>query len=247
MKIYELKCKAYLKIDIELKDSFDVLSKYINYSMYQNEVYEYKDKSNTINNYCFGNFYPTEMDRIYKKDNIYEFVIRSIDEEFIDKIEKAFLKNTNTNYIHVLTADKKEIEQFFIRELYSATPVIVSDKKNEMAKQLYWSLDYNGDISALQTQLQNNLEKKLKQFYSEVVEVSGSFIQEIEIKNLKPQSIYFKTIRNKKEQLVRLIGNKFKIVPNEDELSQKLAFLSLGVGLGEKSSLGGGFCLSRGI
>lgn len=247
MKIYELKCKAYLKIDIELKDSFDVLSKYINYSMYQNEVYEYKDKSNTINNYCFGNFYPTEMDRIYKKDNIYEFVIRSIDEEFIDKIEKAFIKNINNSFIQVITTVKKEIEQFFIKELYSATPVIVSDKKNEMGKQLYWSLDYNGDISALQTQLQNNLEKKLKQFYSEVVEVSGSFIQEIEIKNLKPQSIYFKTIRNKKEQLVRLIGNKFKIVPNEDELSQKLAFLSLGVGLGEKSSLGGGFCLSRGI
>jgi len=247
MKIYELKCKAYLKIDIGLKDSFDVLSKYINYSMYQNEVYEYKDKSNTINNYCFGNFYPTEMDRIYKKDNIYEFVIRSIDEEFIDKIEKAFIKNINNSFIQVITTVKKEIEQFFIKELYSATPVIVSDKKNEMGKQLYWSLDYNGDISALQTQLQNNLEKKLKQFYSEVVEVSGNFIQEIEIKNLKPQSIYFKTIRNKKEQLVRLIGNKFKIVPNEDELSQKLAFLSLGVGLGEKSSLGGGFCLSRGI
>ena len=83
-------------------------------------------------------------------------------------------------------------------------------------------------------------------FYPEDIEVPKNFIDEIEIKNLKPQSIYFKTVRNQKEKLVRLIGNKFKIVPKKDDLSQKLAFLSLGVGLGEKSSFGGGFCLGRG-
>ena len=66
------------------------------------------------------------------------------------------------------------------------------------------------------------------------------------MKNQKPQSIYFKTINNKKEKIVRLIGNKLKIIPNKDETSQKLAFLSLAVGLGEKSGLGGGFCFGRG-
>lgn len=43
------------------------------------------------------------------------------------------------------------------------------------------------------------------------------------------------------------MGNKFRIVPNEDEISQKLAFLSLGVGLGEKISYGAGFCVSKGM
>lgn len=248
MKIFELKCEAYLKIDINLKDSFDVLSKYINHSIYQNEIYEQKDKNeNTIKNYCFGNFYPTEIDKIYKKNTVYEFVIRSINKDFIDEMQKALSLNINNSLLQVLSTIKKEINQFFIRELYSATPVIVSDKKDENGKQIYWSLDYNGDIEILQNQLQKNLEKKLKQFYPEDIEVPQNFIQEIEIKNLKPQSIYFKTISNQKEKLVRLIGNKFKIIPKEDELSQKLAFLSLGVGLGEKSSLGGGFCLSRGI
>ena len=45
----------------------------------------------SIKNYCFGNFYPTESDKIYKKNNVYEFVIRSIDEEFIDELEKAII------------------------------------------------------------------------------------------------------------------------------------------------------------
>ena len=244
MKIFELKCKAYLKTNIELKSSFDVLSKYLNYSIYQNEIYKNKDTS--IKNYCFGNFYPTESDKIYKKNNVYEFVIRSIDEEFIDELEKALILNMNNSFLIVLSAVKKEIDQFFIRELYSATPVIVSQKKDDTGRQLYWSLDYNGDMEILQNQLQKNLEKKLKLFYPDDMDVSNNFIDEIEIKNIKPQSIYFKTIRNQKEKLVRLIGNKFKIVPKKDDLSQKLAFLSLGVGLGEKSSFGGGFCLGRG-
>ncbi len=96
MKIFELKCKAYLKTNIELKSSFDVLSKYLNYSIYQNEIYKNKDTS--IKNYCFGNFYPTESDKIYKKNNVYEFVIRSIDEEFIDELEKAILENMNNSF-----------------------------------------------------------------------------------------------------------------------------------------------------
>jgi CRISPR-associated endoribonuclease Cas6 len=243
MKIFELKCKAYLKTNIELKNSFDVLSKYLNYSIYQNEIYKNNDTS--IKNYCFGNFYPTEIDRIYKKNNVYEFVVRSIDEDFIDELEKALMQNMYNSFLIVLSAIKKEINQFFIKELYSATPVIVSEKKDDNGRQIYWSLDYNGDIKILQNQLQKNLEKKLKLFYPEDIEVSDNFIDEIEIKNIKPQSIYFKTVRNQKEKLVRLIGNKFKIVPKKDDLSQKLAFLSLGVGLGEKSSFGGGFCLGR--
>ena len=89
------------------------------------------------------------------------------------------------------------------------------------------------------------MEKKLKQFYTQEISCPESFIEKIELKNQKPQSIYFKTTKNKKEKVIRLIGNKFKIIPNKDEISQKLAFLSLAVGLGEKSSLGGGFCLSR--
>lgn len=246
MKIFELKCKAYLKVDIDLKNSFNILSKYINYTIYQNEIYEQEKKTNQIKNYCFGNFYPTESDKVYKKDKIYEFIIRSIDEDFIDELSYKLMQNRNNNSLKVLLTAKKVIEQFYIKELYSATPVIVTDKVNEDGRQLYWSLDYNGDMNALQKQLQSNLEKKYKQFYSKNIDNTNNFIQEIEIKNKKPQSIYFKKYNNKKEQIIRLIGNKFAIIPKNDELSQTLAFLSLGVGLGEKSSLGGGFCLSKG-
>ncbi len=245
MTMFELKCEAYLKENIELKDSFDILSKSISGSISFNKKLDEVVK-NSIKDYCFGNFYPIEKDRIYKKDKTYKFVIRSINKELIDCLEFLLVKNINNNFLQVLNCEKKEIEQFFISELYSATPVIVSDRRDEKGKQLFWSLHYNGDMQTLQNRLHNNLEKKLRYFYSEELKESKSFIQEIELKNEKPQSIYFKTIKNKKEKIIRLIGNKLKIIPKRDETSQKLAFLSLAVGLGEKSGLGGGFCFGRG-
>jgi len=59
------------------------------------------------------------------------------------------------------------------------------------------------------------------------------------MKNKYPHSIHMKKGNNN----VRFFGNKFRIVPNEDEVSQKLAFVALACGLGEKNSFGGGFCL----
>jgi CRISPR-associated endoribonuclease Cas6 len=46
---------------------------------------------------------------------------------------------------------------------------------------------------------------------------------------------------------IRFFGNKLRIIPNEDEVSQRLAFTAFGCGLGEKNSYGGGFVLTRGV
>lgn len=116
-------------------------------------------------------------------------------------------------------------------------------KENKEDYQLFWSLEKSGNIIELQNQLQENLLKKYEEFFGKKLEVNQNFIQLLEVKNQKPQSIYFTTTKNEIQKRVRLIGNKFRIVPTEDEISQKLAFLSLGVGLGEKISYGGGFMI----
>ena len=88
----------------------------------------------------------------------------------------------------------------------------------------------------------DNLEKKYKSFFGEEIALDSAaqnFIQLLELKNRKPQTIKVK----KDGGFIRFFGNKLRIVPNEDELSQKLAFTALACGLGEKNSYGGGFCL----
>lgn len=239
MKYFELKCLAYLKKNVEFKDSFDVISKFINYSMSQDTVLKALHKeSKVFKNYCFGGFYSPLKEKTYKKGSTYEFRIRSLDEEFINKLQILLRENINNPNLQVIQTSKKELKQFFITEIYSATPVIVSLPRQKGEKQMFWTI--KDDIFVLQKQLQDNLLKKYKSFYGEDLEPNGNFIQLFEIKNQKPQSIYFTKGKNQ----IRLFGNKFKVIVNEDEVSQKLAFIALSCGLGERQSYGGGFILS---
>jgi CRISPR-associated endoribonuclease Cas6 len=244
MKYFELKCLAFIKKNIELKESFDILSSYINFSLTKDEELKKLHEEKNFKNYCFGNFYPIEKDKVYKAGKTYEFIIRSLDEEFIYKLQKYLRENINNSYLQVLQTTKKEVKQFFISELYTVTPTITT-VKDENGKSIFWTVDRDGDILKLQKQLQDNLLKKYENFYNEKLEPTQNFIQLLEIKNQKPQSIYFTKKSDEKQIKVRLFGNKFKIVPNEDEVSQKLAFIVLGCGLGEKQSYGGGFVLGK--
>ena len=236
MKYYELICTAYLKRDITFKDSFEKIAKYISYSMAQIEKFEKLHNQNSFKHYTFSNFTPIQKDKVYKRGNNYQFKIRSLDEEFIDRLEQTLRENINNPNFLVVIASKKIVKQFFINELYSITPVITSVENGK-----FWTLQQDGDIVKLYNQLHSNLDRKYQAFYGKKLQSSENFIKLLELKNQKPQTIW--TSKNGKS--FRFFGNKFKIVPHEDEISQKLAFIALACGLGEKNSFGGGFLVGN--
>ncbi|MCX6074596.1 MAG: CRISPR-associated protein Cas6 [Campylobacterales bacterium] len=237
MQYFELKCTAYLKNSIEFERSFEAISKHISFSMMRGDLQEVHE-SKGYKHFVFGGFMPLEKDKMYHQGKIYTFTLRSLDETFLDTLGYALKHNMdNPDFLIVETA-KKTVHQFFISELYSATPVIVTVEKNQ-----YWTIQSDGDILKLQKQLHDNLEKKYQSFYGEELSAPQNFIQLLEIKNRVPQNIKI----HKEGKVIRFFGNKFKIVPNEDELSQKLAFVALACGLGEKGSYGGGFMLAKGM
>ena len=238
MIFFELTCTAYIKKDIGFKESFETISKYISFAMAQDEKLKSLHQKSDFKYYVFGGFVPLERDKVYKQGNSYRFVIRSLDEYLIDTLSKNLRENINNPKLLVVETHKRSIKQFFISELYTATPTIVTTDNG-----LYWTMQKDGDILRLQKQLQDNLEKKYKAFYGKDLQAKQNFIQLLEVKNKTPQNIEI----TKQGKRVRFFGNKFRIVPNEDETSQKLAFLALGAGLGEKNSFGGGFCLGKGL
>jgi len=238
MQYFELKCTAYLKSDISFKESFEKLSKYISYSMAKDEMLKIIHKREGFKHYCFGGLLPIEREKVYKKGNNYSFTIRSIDEKLIDTLSLELRKNINNPNLLIVEAHKKTVKQFFVSELYSATPTIITVESG-----FFWTMEKDGDIMKLQKQLHDNLEKKYQDFYGEPIKAEQNFIQLLEIKNRVPQTIQI--IKNDKK--IRFFGNKFRIVPNEDEVSQKLVFLALGSGMGEKNSFGGGFVLGKGL
>ncbi len=239
MKYFELNCECFIKQDIFFKDSFEIIAKYINFSMCQDDRYLAIHNSKDFKPYCFNSFYPIEPNKIYKKGNIYKLTIRSINQEFLLDLANLLRSNINNFNFLVIETEIKTIKQFFITELYTVTPTIVTIDN----KPTYWTSEKSGDITLLMSQLHDNLEKKYQDIYNEPISAENHFIQLIEITNKKPKTIQITKNNNK----IRLFGNKFKIVPNENEVNQKLAFIALSCGLGEKQSYGGGFCTAKGI
>lgn len=237
MEYFELKCTAYLKQDLELSKSFEALSKYISFAMMRGDLETVHTRIG-YKYFVFGGLLPIETEQIYKKASVYHFELRSFSESFIDKIAIALRDNINNPNMTIVETSKKIIPFQPISELYTATPTISSTDTSR-----YWTMQESGDIMQLQHQLHNNLEKKYTSFFGEELKSTHNFIQLLEIKNRVPQTIKI----HKDDKEIRFFGNKFKIVPNEDEVSQKLAFTALACGLGEKNSFGAGFCLARGM
>jgi len=236
LKYYELTCTTYLKRDIAFRESFEKIARYINYSMAQIESLKRLHNQNRFKYYTFNSFSPIERDRVYKRGKNYTFTIRSLREDFIDNIQNTLRENINNPNFLVVIAEKKILKQFFISELYSITPVVVT-----MENGKFWTLKEGKDILQLYQQLHSNLERKYRAFYKDGLEANENFIRILEVKNQKPQTIQI--VKNGKP--FKFFGNKFKIIPREDETSQKLAFTALACGLGEKNSFGGGFCVAK--
>ncbi len=250
MKIFEQKCIAYLKQDLKFYESLDYLSKYISFCMMQSENRQ-KHTKDGYKYYSFSGFQPKQDDiknKFYKGGETYSFTIRSLDENFLDTLALSLRENINNPNFLVVQTQKKVLQQSFVSELYSVNPVIVTSSSDEKGRQLFWTMEKNGDIMQLQRQLHDNLVKKYQTFFGEKLEPKQNFIQLLEVKNRVPQNI----VITKKDQehnahKITFFGNKFKIIPNEDAISQKLAFVAMASGLGEKNSYGGGFCLKKGL
>jgi CRISPR-associated endoribonuclease Cas6 len=228
---------VYLKNDVGFQSSFEIIAKYISYSIHLAELDEIHT-SKDYKFYTFGSFHPIEKDKIYKKGKIYKFTIRTLNKILASALYNTLKNNTNNRHFTVVETIKKEVFQFFINELYSVSPVIVSVDNGR-----FWTIKESGDIEQLRKLLHDNIEKKYKSFFSEDVDVKQNFIQLIEIKNRVPQNIVI--VKDNKN--ICFFGNKLRIIPNEDEVSQKLAFSAFGCGIGEKNSYGGGFVLAKGI
>ena len=234
MKYFEMSCTLHMHTDIYYRDMHEKLSQFINEAFNDKAELSKKHFENSYKFYSFDLLYNPNIKPDkgkYPKDNSYKFRIRALDSNLLEQLKTRFAEVQNPNFTYI-TSQTKSVNQFFVQHLDSVTPVIISVENG-----IYWTFKKDGDILKLQRLIHENLLKKYQSFYGEKLESVQNFIQLLEIKNQKPQTINYKNIR--------FFGNKFRIIPNEDEVSQKLAFLALACGLGEKNSVGGGFCVGR--
>lgn len=224
MKVYEIKLKVYLLENVELSSAQSVISKFIDVALSKkSDMLEFHNK-NVYKNYCFNSFYPLEEDRMYKADNIYSIIIRTIDKNLAIYFNDI-LPNIYTKELKGLKSEYKIITNKAIKSIYSITPVVI---KNEEG---YWKNIISRN--EFERRIKDNLIKKYNRFTNEKIDEEFVLYSLVEYKNNKPIAIQYKNIV--------LLGDKISLEIEQNKEAQLLAYMALGTGLGEMNSRGLGF------
>ena len=211
MKVYEIKLKVYLLENVELSSAQSVINKFIDVALSKkSDMLEFHNK-NVYKNYCFNSFYPLEEDRMYKADNIYSIIIRTIDKNLAIYFNDI-LPNIYTKELKGLKSEYKIITNKAIKSIYSITPVVI---KNEEG---YWKNIISRN--EFERRIKDNLIKKYNRFTNEKIDEEFVLYSLVEYKNNKPIAIQYKNIV--------LLGDKISLEIEQNKEAQLLAYMALG-------------------
>ncbi|HGM1510561.1 TPA: CRISPR-associated endoribonuclease Cas6, partial [Clostridioides difficile] len=210
--------------NISLDNTSKEIRKLIDDTLIIEEKYKEFHNKAGFKNYSFNLLYPLEKDKVYKKDCIYTFIIRTVDSE-LGMYFMNNLKNQYSDKIKVITMSKKVIPKKHIESIYSVTPIIAKFEDG------YWRS--NKTVEDLEKRIRENLIKKYNEFTNSKIDEDFELFQVIKFINRKPISTKYKNIS--------LLGDKISFKVSENDMAQEIANFALGVGVGEINSRGFGF------
>lgn len=222
--IVELQVKIFLLKDIKIEDASQQICKLIDNSLIKSELYDEFHNQNKFKNYSFNMLYPLEKDKVYKKENIYVFILRTVDRELSEYFIKA-LRNEYTDKMKVLTINKKIIPKKHIESIHTITPIVAKFDNG------YWK--QHSSIEVLEKRITENLIKKYNSFYNEKIDEGFELFTAIGIVNKKPIATKYKNIS--------ILGDKINFRIADNEKAQAIINFAIGTGLGEMNSRGLGF------
>ncbi len=223
--VNEVQTKVYMKKSLTFDQLSSNLEKFIVQTLSQDPEMLKIHTELGFKPYCWGWLQPVERDGVYKEGEIYSFRLRTIDAKLADYLQRT-LSETSTHSMKGLVSLKKTIPFKYIESLYSITPIVI-----KIGNDGYWKNNFT--IKDFENQIKTNLFKKYKDFIDADLDESMPVFNYMEITNRKPFSIPYKTIH--------LLGDKVNLGVDVNPTAQKLAYLSLGCGLGVQNSSGFGF------
>lgn len=222
--VEEYSIKVYLLEDIKCESMLETISEVVDRSFTKNSELSKFHEMNVYKDYVFSGLYPIEKSKTYFKGKIYTFKIRTINKNMCRHFENI-LVNEYTKKMKILTIDKKIVQQKVIDKIYSITPCI------EKFEDGYWKKNHS--LDEFEKRLKVNLIKKYKQILSKDIDEDFELFTFIRIDNKKPIGVKYKNIR--------LLGDKITLKVADNSLAQKIAYLSLGIGICEMNGRGFGY------
>lgn len=230
INIIELRLKVYLLQDVLIAESLQHIAKLIDSTLILAGMEEFHYSTET-KMYSFSNLYPLGRNGKYIGGEIYTITIRTVHNGVYQALKKH-LDKQYSQYFKALTLEDRTLEQKPIERIYTLNPVII---KFPHDKNTYWR--EKRKVEEFEKGLKINIIKKYNQINDIKVDEDFELFQSIQIDNESPMVIECKG--------VKLLGDKVTIHVASNQLAQDIAWLAAGVGLGEISSRGAGFCNFR--
>lgn len=230
MNINELRVTVYIKQDLKSRNSFEEIGKLVNYSMNKNDnMKKLHLKKKSFKHYCLSGLYP--VDKIYKEDECYTFMIRSYKKDMINNLQKCLDGLENDVFVVIDTQIKVYKYSNNIKYIDTITPTIIT----HLERQQSWNI-LKDDKDYFCSRLFENLNNKYNSLENIVQHFDyDNIIDKVEFKNKCAIIVEYKG--------VKFLGNKIRIYFKENNIAQQFANLCIAEGVGEKnSSFGQGFC-----
>lgn len=231
MEFYKLKIDVKMKRCIDFKHSLDEISKLINAAMYLDKDMQILHTKTNFKYYTFSNLYPATINEDYQANKVYSFNLHTLNREFFFKI-RGKLFEVNNDMFEVIGVQVSVIKQTYINAIETVTPAIaVMGKVDNHIK--HWNMSEHG-FPIIKSRILSNTKNKYEKFYDKKLPDDFDFIRSLQLHRDKPSVYYYKG--------AKMLCHKFTLHIKEDFISQEMAFLILGSGLLEKTSIGFGHC-----
>ena len=227
MDTYEITLKIFAIRDIAVPLIYSELTKYIDGYLGQSEYFGEFHRKTSTKGYNFD--LPIKIEKgmkAYKKDQIYQFRIRTVDKELLSYLLDG-IADYKTDAIKGLTRTVKQIPHRPIASVWTLTPVIL---KNADGKG-YWRDCMS--FEEFEQELTSSLICQYEKYTGEKIEENLRLYNQIELQSKCAIGVPYKGIT--------LLGDKLSMQISDDENAQKVIYFALANGMGTMGARGQGF------
>lgn len=227
MTVYEIVIRIYLNKSIKVTDIQGAIVHFLDSFLHRNEAFADYHEAKIPKCYTMDLPYPIEKGMCeYKGDNMYQFRVRTINEEFSAYLLSGIAEH-KTDQIKGLARTVKAIPHRHISSVYTLTPLILTDSE----QRGYWRDVIS--FSEFEEMLKRSIIHQYEIYTGEKIDQECPLYDQIEIKNKCAIGVPYKGIK--------LLGDKLSMQVSDNETAQKIIYFLLGSGMGEKGSRGFGF------
>lgn len=222
--VYEYKSRICCQQNLSYKRVSEKFAYFVDSVLGKDEKYLNLHYSINYKGYVFDLPYEIEKDGIYKKGKIYTVRIRTVKRDLAEYFSSK-LSFHETEEFRGVGGELRIVSKRPLDQIYTVTPILI---KNNFG---YWRGHMT--LPEFEEHLKVNLIKKYKFFSGKDIDEDFMLYDFMEFQNKGPIKISYKGIN--------FLGDKISFQVANNPTAQELAYLAIGVGVGENNSRGCGF------